>query len=160
MQVKFVTFHLPFRLTWQLSNIVLGVGDDDDAEDEDWLEPGRSGSNSRKKRDKNSPRRNRTHKSHAKWKTNDEESHVDMDRSEPLASISLIEKMVWLFLLNSFNEGDTAALRESLAQLSSSPAESTNSTGWVSSSFLYQLIVHFFKDETFIPDPCLATTEV
>lgn len=57
-----------------------GVGDDDDAEDEDWLEPGRSVSNSRKKRDKNSPRRNRAHKLHAKWKPNEEESHVDMER--------------------------------------------------------------------------------
>ena len=36
-----------------------GGVDEDDAEDEDWLEPSRAFSASRKKRDKNSPRRNR-----------------------------------------------------------------------------------------------------
>ncbi|CAB4060413.1 SGF11 [Lepeophtheirus salmonis] len=150
--------------------------DEDDAEDEDWIEPGKSFN--RKKRDKNSPRRNRAPKygnsqgrggileqlfdgtitppanydqlskeerSHLlnnicgvtlhskklctrstrcqihtdsqrrevrfKWLSNlgsgyDEETHVDID---------------------SFTEGDTAALRESLSILSnaSSPADST-----------------------------------
>lgn len=84
-----------------------GGAEEDDAEDEDWLEPSRALAASRKKRDKSSPRRNRGNRGQARWRTNEEEQHVDID---------------------SFTEGDTAALRESLAQLSSSPAESTNST--------------------------------
>jgi hypothetical protein len=55
--------------------------DEDDAEDEDWLEPSRAFSSSRKKRDKNSPRRNRGKQAAAaKWKTVEEEAHVDIDR--------------------------------------------------------------------------------
>ena len=57
-----------------------GGVDEDDAEDEDWLEPSRAFSASRKKRDKNSPRRNRGKQAQTRWKTSEEEAHVDIDR--------------------------------------------------------------------------------
>ena len=63
-----------------------GGVDEDYAEDEDWLEPSRAFSSSRKKRDKNSPRRNRGKQAQAKWKMAEEETHVDIDRYAKLAA--------------------------------------------------------------------------
>ena len=160
---------------------------DDDAEDEDWIEPelgvGSSSSSStsnRRKRDKNSPRRTissggRKSKSSGESTPTQEVGAVTPpnsydvltpeERQQWLATICGVVSMTsrkicsrstrcpvhsdaqrrevrarWLdgfgleeshVDIDSFTEGDTLALRESLAQLSnaSSPAESTVSTG-------------------------------
>eukprot|EP00094_Tigriopus_californicus_P007078 TCALIF_06814-PA protein Name:"Similar to ATXN7L3 Ataxin-7-like protein 3 (Homo sapiens)" AED:0.12 eAED:0.12 QI:0/0.66/0.75/0.75/1/1/4/965/294 len=144
--------------------------DEDDAEDEDWLEPDKV-KQPRRKRDRNSPRRN---KAGGRGPTTLQDGSVTPPANYDVLSIE--ERSCWLSSncgvisstsrkicsrstrcpvhtdtqrreirirwlsqhpdeethvdIDSFTEGDTAALRESLAQLSgaSSPAESTIST--------------------------------
>jgi len=144
--------------------------EEDDVEDEDWLEPGKM-TNNRRKRDKNSPKRNKI----LKFRTNGNEqdglitppqSYDQLtleERRHLLASICGVAgnsgkictrstrcpahndlqrrevRLRWLnhavdedshIDIDSFSEGDTAALQDCLSQLSnaSSPAESTIST--------------------------------
>ena len=145
--------------------------DGPDDEDEDWVEPGKSALN-RRKRDKNSPRRSRGGSSKVSSSSYDYESGVQTppmgyesmtldERSGLLSTVCGVIssnsrkicmrttkcpfhtdvqrreiRIRWLSNddetvdIDSFTEGDTATLRESLAQLSnaSSPAESTIST--------------------------------
>jgi len=130
-------------------------------DDEDWIEPGRI--NNRRKRDKNSPKRNKPLKMRGDDGLVTPPSSYDQlnmdERRQLLNSVcgvpgyhgKICERSIkcpahtdsqrrevrlkWLnsnddIDMDTLSEGDTAALRESLAQLSnaSSPAESTIST--------------------------------
>jgi len=148
-----------------------GQEGEDDEEDEDWIEPGKNTTTSRRKRDKNSPKRNKS----IKFRSNGNDQDGLITPPQSYDQLSLEERrhlltnicgvngnggkictrsircpahtdaqrrevrLRWLsggheedgnVDIDSFSEGDTAALQESLTHLSnaSSPAESTIST--------------------------------